>query len=214
MKFILILLLAIGIYSCGDNSAKTTEQSTVDTINKPPDGSMHKSDTLNIAWINEFRNFRNAIYQDDITKIKSYFSFPVLDSSNEIWSVVLGDSSDTFTGVSTERLIPFTEKDLGKYYRKLFNKEFKIGILKIKSDELFQKSYASIESINIDSSSSFFMTVSVNKVDNTLNIALSYNTAIKDENGDFEDGGESSIGYAFIIQKDGHLLFKQIRIAG
>ena len=207
MKNPLILLLVVGIYSCSNTSSGNTPQATADSIT-------HKPDTLNSSWINNFRNLRTAIYQDDINKIKAYFRFPVLNTNNEIWSVALADPDDTVTGVSSDTLIPFTEKDFDKYYKKLFTKEFIAGISKIKSDELFKKNETSTDMLTADSATNYSMLASINKENNTLNLILLFNTDVKDENGNDLDAGESGIGYTFVIQNDGHLIFKEIRIAG
>lgn len=206
MKNLLIILLAAVIYSCGNKSPGNTPQPTADS-------TTHKADTLNSSWINNFRELRNAVYQNDVNKIKTYFNFPVLNYGNEIWSVVLTDSTDIFTGFNRDTIVPFTEKDFTKYYKKLFTKEFINGILKIKSDELFKTNSASTESFNSDSVTTYTMIASVNKENNTLNLVLSFNTPIEDEDGNV-DPGEAGIGYTFTIQSDGHLIFKEIRIAG
>lgn len=215
MKNLLILLLVAGIYSCGNKSSGNIPQSTADSIiDRTADSTTHKQDTLNSSWINNFRDLRNAIYQDDVNKIKTYFRFPVLNTNNEIWSVALTDSTDIFTGVSADTITPFTEKDFARYYKKLFTKEFINAILTIKSDELFKKNRASTELFNSDSATIYSMSASVDKEDHTLNLNLSFNTAVTDENGNFLDPGEASIHYTFAIQNDGRLLFKEIRIAG
>jgi hypothetical protein len=207
MKNMLILLVVVGIYSCGSKSPGNTGEATGDSV-------VLKADTLNSSWINDFRDFRNAVYHNDVNKIKTHFSFPVLNTNNEIWSVALADSTDFFAGVGSDTIIPFTEKDFAKYYKKLFRREFINGILKIKSDELFKKNRASTDLLDSDSTTSYIMHASIDKEDNTLSLVLSFNTSIEDDNGDFVEGGEAGIGYIFIIQPDGHLLFKEIRIAG
>jgi len=87
MKKMLIILFAAGIYSCGNNPSATGQATTESVADKAADSITNKQDTLNALWINDFRNFRNAVYQNDVNKLKTYFKFPVLNPYNEIWSV-------------------------------------------------------------------------------------------------------------------------------
>ena len=215
MKSILILVLATGLYSCGNETTEKKLQAAPDSsLSKQQALNAQKSNTLNPEWINHFRDFRNALYNNDINKIKTYFSFPVVNINNEIWSVVLADSTDIFTGYSSDPLTPFTEKDLDRYYKKLFPKEFISSILKLKSDVLFKTNNASVELSTSDRATGGTMYASVDKEDHTLSLVLSFITVVNDDNGNSEDAGEASIGYTFLIQKDGRLLFKEVRIAG
>jgi len=214
MKKMLIILFAAGIYSCGNNPSATGQATTESVADKAADSITNKQDTLNALWINDFRDFRNAVYQDDVNKLKIYFKFPVLNPYNEIWSVVLADSTDIFGEVGSDTLHPFTENDFVKYHKKLFTKEFVSGILKIKSDELLKRKESSTDILDSDSTTNYSMSATVDTTDNTLRLIILFNTGYKDENGKFEKEGESSINYNFLIQSDGHLLFKEIRIAG
>ena len=76
-------------------------------------------DSTDSVWINDFRIFRNAVYQNDIKKTKTFFSFPILDSSNEIWTLVLTDKEKQRKKIDYEKIIPFTEIDFDKYFNKL-----------------------------------------------------------------------------------------------
>ena len=36
-------------------------------------------------WINNFKEFRNAVYKKDKAKVKKFINFPILSSGNQIW---------------------------------------------------------------------------------------------------------------------------------
>lgn len=203
IKYVYILVLVSGLYSCNNGSSGSDHQTTIDSTKAG-------IDTLNSSWIEDFREFRNAVYFGNISKVKTYFKFPISDEYNGIWAIAQSD----WTKSNDSTIIPFTEKHFDKYYNMLFTKEFIKSILKIKSEELFLKNSSSSGLFVQDSITNYMMTASVDKTDKILHLVLLFDTEIKDESGDSMDGGESGIGYIFIIQNNGRLLFKGIQLAG
>src|SRR5689334_6765883 len=119
MKFLTTLLLVISFFWAG---AKHFTDSAV-----PHDTVINKKEP--IAWIDDLKLFRTAVYQNDKATVKQYFKFPLYNVANEIWLLVLKESE--YEKVAGKKELAFTEKDLDKYYSKIFPSSFKKSILKI-----------------------------------------------------------------------------------
>lgn len=171
-----------------------------------------QKDSTTKIWINDFKSFRDAIYQHDTAKVKTFFKFPVLNPANEIWFLVLSEKQREAKKL-TDKIAPFTEKDFNKYYKKLFPNEFTQTLLKIKSAELFNKGETASPEIK-DGDTTTKMYASVDKETNILSLSLSYTIVWKEESGEVQDGGESTVIYSFKILQNGHLQFMYVRLAG
>ena len=163
-------------------------------------------------WIDNFRQFRDAIFQSDKIKAKAFFDFPIKNEGNEIWYLAY-DQNEKAIGKLRNITKPFTDTDFDKYFNKIFPKNFVKSLLKVKTDELFRKGfYQTIEMK--DSSTAYILYSTFDKTKNLLELNLASNTEYKDEKGEPVDGGEFNIIYYFEITKQGHVKFKQIRLAG
>ncbi|MBL0356811.1 MAG: hypothetical protein IPP72_07890 [Chitinophagaceae bacterium] len=96
-------------------------------------------DTNTKTWVNDFRTFRDALYKNDTAAIKSFFKFPLLNKSNDIWYLVLTEKELNTKKISAGKITPFTEKDFHHYYKKIFPAAFVKCLLKIKSDRLYRQ---------------------------------------------------------------------------
>ena len=170
------------------------------------------SDTA--TWINDFRLFRTAVYRHDTLSIKNYFRFPVLNTNNEIWYLVLSEKDMAGKKFTGKKPVPFLEKDLRKHFDKVFPASFIKSLLKVKTEVLYKKGYFETAELHEDSTTSCRIYVTYEKKNGTLTLNLAYNSIIKDEEGNILDGGESNVIYYFRVQKNGRLLFKEIRLAG
>jgi len=207
MKKLTLAILIVSLFSCTEkvdkkNSKVSDEDSSL--INKPALGSNDKQ-----GWIENFKEFRDAIYHHDGSKAKKFCNFPILNENNEIWYLIHGDSV-----FSSDRIIPFTERDFDNYFDKLFPPRFINSILKIKSDSLYKNGEYRTKDFKEGKTTSYGMHASFDKNKSTLTLNLWSNSIMKDENGEVLDGGEFSIVYQFSIGKDGKLIFNQIRLAG
>jgi hypothetical protein len=171
----------------------------------------HAADTL--TWIEDFKLFRTAIYQNDIAKVKTYFKFPVLNPNNEIWYLILPEDQLSKGKFSGSKIIPFNEKDLVQHYNNIFPKKFVKSILKIKTDELYKKGYVETAEQG-DSTATYVMYVTYDKQAGLLSLNLAYNNIIRNEEDGSSDVEESNVIYYFTVQKNGKLFFKEIRLAG
>ncbi|MEY2638805.1 MAG: hypothetical protein RIR90_287 [Bacteroidota bacterium] len=161
----------------------------------------------------EFTNFRNAVYQGNIRATKSFMEFPVMNTNNDIWYVVLNDQEQQFRKINSRKIIPFTEADMTLYYRKIFPKAFVISLLKINTDTLFKKGSASSYANAEDSITNYSMDVFYDKEVGRLSLNLFYRRQMKDSYGNDVKGDENNVIYNFKIKRDGRLLFDHIRIA-
>jgi len=158
-----------------------------------------------------FRNFRNALYQNNKIKIKQFIDFPILNDNNEIWYLVYEDVEKVPLLISGN-IKPFSEKDFDKYYTKVFSKMFITSILNIKSDVLFKSGYSETREFKEDNTT-YKMYATYDKAKSLLELNLAMNTIIKNSDGTI-DPGESNIVYYFSISKNGEIKFKYIRLAG
>ena len=180
----------------------------VKAITSTTDSSKSKT-----TWINEFKGLRTALYKNNRQKLKSYFSFPIIDKSNQIWIPVTPE--DEVDGIyESKKTIPFTERDFDKYYNKLFSKRFINGLLKIKTDLLYKTGETASPEFKEGDSLSYTVYVYYEKKQNILSLNFALNRVFKDKAGEIMDGGESSIIYTFTITKEGRLKFQEIVLAG
>jgi hypothetical protein len=178
------------------------------TLASPTDSTKSKT-----SWINDFNELRIALYQNNHKFIKKYFTFPIIDSSSQIWITVVPE--DEVDGVyESKKIVPFTEKDFDHYFNKLFSKRFINGLLKIKSNILYSTGEASSPIFKESDTLSYAVHAYFDKKTNLLSINFAFNRVYKDETGEVLDGGESSVIYFFTITKDGRLSFQEIMLAG
>lgn len=210
MKNVILLFIVSAFISC-ENKEKTvvekplanTSDTTTKVISNP------QADTG--KWINSFREFRDAVYKGDKAKAKQFFEFPI-NTDNEIWYLGYLNDKKVLDEIS-KGVKPFTEKDFDRYFDGLFSKRFVTALLKVKTEDLFNKGYAETPELQ-DGKTSYKIIAEVNKEEKILMLNLASNTDEKDEKGEYLDGGEFSIVYFFTIIDNSTLKFKQIRTAG
>jgi hypothetical protein len=170
-----------------------------------------KTDSI-VTWINQFRSFRTAVYQNDRASVKQFMSFPIIQEEHEIWYLVLGNA---FKGAPEDGNVkPFTEKDFDRYYTKLFSRNFINGILKIKTDDLYRKGEIETAPMKAGPGLSMIVYASFDKKKHILSINLAYNGDTGTNNGEDADAIEYNEIYQFHVLQDGRLQFHQVRLAG
>lgn len=172
-----------------------------------------KKDPEMAMLMQEFTSFRNAVYQGNIRTTKSFMEFPVINTNNDIWYVVLNEQEQQFRKINSKKIIPFTEADLILYYRKIFPKAFVVSLLKINTDTLFKKGSASSMANSEDSITNYSMDVFYDKEVGRLSLNLFYRRQMKDSYGNDVRGDENNVIYNFNIKPNGRLVFSHIRIA-
>ena len=164
-------------------------------------------------WINNFKEFRNAVYKKDKAKVKKFINFPVLSSGNQIWYLAY-NGNEKALNLLNDKTKPFTEKDFYLYFDKIFSRLFINAILKIKTNELNNKGETESIELNYGKATTYKMIATFEKSTHSLSLNLASNTIEKDTNGEILDGGEFNIIYQFEISSTGQLKLKQVELAG
>lgn len=164
-------------------------------------------------WIDELREFRTAVYQQNKEKIKSFIDFPLNTRNNEIWNVVYSENGQDAQRMAHERK-PFTEKDFDLHYRQLFSKNFIAALLKIKTDELYRKGETATITLHDGAATTYIMYASFDKSHKTLQLNLAFKFLTEAEKGAEPEMIESNEIYFFDITATGKLKFRKIMIAG
>ena len=213
MHKIPLFFIVILIVSCNAGGDNANNKNTIGKSSSQKDKSLQSADSL--GWINNFRIFRDAVYQNDRARVKQFFDFPIMNGNNEMWYLAK-TGNDEALNLPSDSIKPFTEKDFDKYYDKIFSKPFINCLLKIKTQELYDKGH--YESVEFkEGKSTYSLSVTVDKEDNTLqlNLFVKFPYKSEDENGkDIEEFGESAVLYYFSILNNTQLKFKQIYMAG
>jgi hypothetical protein len=162
-------------------------------------------------WVDNFRQFRDALSKNDKTKAKEFLDLPFQNEGNEIWYLAYSDNEKA-TDKLNENVKPFTEKDFDKYFNKIFTKQLVKCLLKIKTDDLYKNGKSESPEIK-DSSATYKLYVTFDKTDKTIELNLAIKTPYKISDTEYE-AGESNFIYRFRILKNGHIKLKRILIAG
>lgn len=86
-----------------------------------------KTENINILKVDEniliegFREFRNAVYQKNKVKVKTFIDFPIYNENNEIWYLE-NIADEEFLKKLTEKITPFPESEFDKHFDKIFSK--------------------------------------------------------------------------------------------
>ncbi len=203
MKLNFLLLLALFLFGLNSANAEISRFNNSYTVALQKDSSLK-------SWIDDFKSFRNAVYNNDTAKLKSYFSFPV-SGTNDIWYILLDGKE--FEEKKINDTTRFTESDFSKYHKKLFTNYFIKALLKIKSEDLLKKGKSQSPTIK-DGDTNIHLYASYSKKEKIVTLNLSYNTPGKEKDGVMLDGFESNVIYSFRILKNNRLQFVKVMIAG
>ncbi|MFC3561419.1 hypothetical protein [Pedobacter jamesrossensis] len=166
------------------------------------------------TWIDDFKNFRMAIYNNDLPRLKSYFVFPFDDEGKTILHVCeLTEKDWLLRKKKFKNPELFYETDLEKYYKKVFDSRFTNAVLKIKSEALFSEHTCSTKTF-IEKDIIYQMHADYNEADKTLILNMAFGNNDKYENGDYVSEGEHNIIYRFKIIDNKKLTLVRMDIAG
>ncbi len=210
------IVIVLAITSACNSTGKQTKSDTSRNPDKTQAaGSANLAGTIKQypevnTWLDDFRNFRNAVNDKDIPKLKSYFNLPLNADSTQIWYAIFDTDAELKKVQNGPGL--FSERDFERYRSKLFRPAFVRSLLRIKSAKLFDKGENNSPEFN-DKDGHYYMIVTFNKDSQTLSINLAYLNG-NDENGDYVSEGEHNIIYDFDIIDHKYLRFKRVMIAG
>lgn len=166
------------------------------------------------TWMDDFRNFRMAIYNNDVPKLETYFNFPFDDKGTSILALcTISDNDWAERKKQFNNPDLFYQSDLAKYYKNIFGKNFTALLLKVKSDQLFSRQHFKTKIIE-DCDGAYQLFVDYSEVENTLTLNFAISNNFKDENGDYVSEGEHNIIYHFKIINDKKLILVRVDLAG
>ena len=230
MKNILNLLLVaiLCLFSCKekreeksiDNLDKVeviNNEATISKSNYNLENNLQSNDLKYVevnTWMDDFRNFRMAIYNNDVPKLETYFNFPFDDKGKSILGLCnISDSEWAERRKQFKNPDLFYQADLAKYYKNIFGKNFMALLLKVKSDQLFSKQHLQTKIIE-DNDGAYQLFIDYSEVENTLTLNFAIQNNFKDENGDYVSEGEHNIIYHFKIINDKKLILDRVDLAG
>ena len=211
----LSVILIFLFISCKQNGEKKSVPEIKENleISKTENNNLEQKvdeDTL----IESFREFRNALYQKNKVKVKTFIDFPIYNENNEIWYLE-NIADEEFLKKLTEKITPFPESEFDKHFDKIFSKLFISGILKIKSEILFNKGeYETIELTEKDTKYKIYANYYKKSNEIVLNLATESPIKVNDVENDVIEKSEFNVIYFFKIENGENIKFKQIRIAG
>jgi hypothetical protein len=209
----LIVILCF-VVSCSNHSTRTTNNKKIEAFpatqeNTVTEPNQPGQDTT--KWIDNFKEFRDAVYQKDKEKVKQFVDFPIIGEGNGIWYLVY-EGVDNKVNSLSDSVKPFTEKDLDKYFDSLFPKRFINCLLKIKSEELWEKGSVSTKEIK-SGNTTYVMYATFEKSDSMLSLNLNSNSPFKTDDGEW-DSSEFSEIYQFTVLSNGKIKFLRVQLAG
>lgn len=204
-QYFSLAAVLIILFSCGNAASKESAAGNKKISERPP---VEKSDTL--TWINDFRAFRDAVYHNERAKVKGFVDFPIVNPGNDIWYIVYAGDVKEMPDIPDSK--PFTEKDLDKYYNKIFTNTFIKCLLKIKTEELYRKGEIASPDLKAGNSISR-LSATVDKTENTLELNLYTEAPYKNGDGEMEKS-EYAVMFKFRILKTGKIKLYQIFGAG
>ena len=107
----------------------------------------------------------------------------------------------------------FYPADLEKYHRKIFDERFKNCLLKIKTDELFNKHLYRTKLFE-ETDIIYEMIAEYRSADRRLVLNMAFGNNFKDENGAWISEGEHNVVYTFKVIDGKKLIVDRVDIAG
>lgn len=221
-KISLMIMFLIGSYGCKNKLNKTIEtpkdnvekqsfEPVKDTLNTKVDNNYIEVKT----WIDDFKNFRQAVYTKDKAKLKSYFRFPIAGDNSSIWSLL--SFNDVETAKRKAKYVNpdlFYEEDLDEFSHIIFNDDFVKAIMKIKTSQLFAKNHVETPQF-ITNGQHYQMIADYYYEEQTaLYLNMSYGNNALDDNGEKISEGEYNLIYIFDVLDGKKIYFKKIELAG
>lgn len=223
-----MLLMTLVFFGCdGITNRKSTEQREqigvvntdsliIERNNTLGDTGQSKNlvDVEMKTWIDDFRDFRMAIYDNDVPKLKTYFNFPFDDPGSTILDLSkISEAGWALRKKQYDNPDLFYEQDLQKYYKKIFDERFTKCILKIKSEVLFSEHIYQTEMFE-EPEIMYQMVAEFFPKDRILRLNMSFGNNYKDENGAYISEGEHNVLYTFRIIDNKKIVLQRIDVAG
>ena len=210
INYILSFSFAFIILSC--KNEKKQDLTSVEAITN--------ADTLAIVdttiqkypiWILEFQKLRQALYQNDLPVIKSYFEFPLTNEQADGLLAVINYNTNKDLRKITKLQ---SEEEFAKYCNQIFRVDFVKGLLPMKSDSLLKNNFATSDKWKVKNDDAQYSTsVSYDGSDKSVSLFLNAAYGIEAD-GNEESKTESAAVLIFIINKENKLKFDRVIMAG
>lgn len=174
------------------------------------DSTSISTETSSALCISKFEQFREAVSNKDIVKLKSYFDFPMDTEGEEIWYVVL-DSAEYQNRDGNFPML-FTENDFDIYHQKLFPDYFITGLMKLNANEIFTTGESETKRYE-QKHIQYKMSASLDTSENLLTLNLASEADIYIGKEEIQKM-ESNLIYYFQFSEDCRLKFIRMLIAG
>jgi hypothetical protein len=210
INYILSFSFAFIILSC-KNEIKQ-DATSVETITNADTLAIVDTTTQKYPiWILEFQRLRQAVYQNDIAVIKSFFDFPLSEEQADGLLAVINYN----TGKDLRKITKLqSEEKFTKYNKQIFRADFVKALLPMKSDSLSKNNYASSDKWKIKNDDAQYSTsVSYDASEKSVSISLDAAYGIE-EDGNEDNKTESAAILIFIINKENKLKFDRVIMAG
>lgn len=217
MKHVYLIFASILLLSACNSNQKKAESNLVshtkvsDSTNIIPP---KENDVEVKNWLDDFKNFREALHLKDLKKLKTYFDFPVSDDGTSIWSLCNLTAAEIQVRKNKFKNSDlFYEQDLEQYHTRIFNADFVKMLLKIKSDKLYATHFN--ETPEVTTADHIYKLIAeYNPTSKILSFNLAYANNETDEEGNRVSEGEYNVIYSFTVIDGKYLKFKRIDIAG
>jgi len=207
-KYLLIIVVAIFSSCQRKKDEKQISGATDVKVSTVTDGAKVKQKYIEtLSWIDDFKNFRMALYNKDLPKLKTYFTFPLNTESTAILTAVAAGN-----GKDIELADPalLSEKEFAAYYPEIFTEDFLQSVLKIKSEKLYKDGSATTEVFK-GANRDHYMSLNHVTQGEELYFSLGY---YDHATADVEEISEYNVIYVFKIIDGKYLRFDQILEAG
>jgi hypothetical protein len=196
-------LISVLFLSC-KNEIKQDVTSAETIVNT--DSSVNNQITAKYpTWILEFQRLRQALYQNDISTIATFFDFPLTtEQVDGLSSAILFNTNKEINIISIKDTIEYK-----KYNHQIFSTDFVKSMLPIKSDSLLANNFASsTEWKRPKDETTYSTTITYEISEQSLSIIL--NAAY----GKGDEKTESAVVYLFKLNKNNQLKFDKVVMAG
>ncbi|RNL50711.1 hypothetical protein [Pedobacter jejuensis] len=220
-KISLIAVVILGFSACKNEANKSIEkpsehlEAQLNEISKDTSNTKVSNNYIEVkTWIDDFKNFRQAVYTNDKAKLKTYFRFPIVGETSGIWSLM--SFNDVEIAKRKAKYINpdlFYEEDLDEFPDGVFNADFVKTIMKIKTAQLFSKRQTETPEFTANGQN-FKMIATYDDDEAILQLNISYSNNAVDENGEKVSEGEHNVIYIFDVIGNKRIFFKKIELAG
>lgn len=205
--YISILFFA---FSCNQKHEKKEESNAINKNNesvktdKQTSLNSKKEDNL---WVDQFKEFRLALFHKDKNKLDQFFDFPIQSDKNELWILIDDKGFESFEENQDK---PISKELFYKNIDKIFPKEFIQLLLKVKSDSLRKGSEYQTEDFTFEDGSSAILYFDFSE----KGFSINFNSKGVIFESNEEMTSEFSIIYNFSLNKSNQLKFESISLAG